>query len=138
MSASASAPGPSRAPELAPRALDEVMLATSPPPQGDQERVRVCRDVLSLLTTEELRSSLRREGLPVSGLKQDMVTRLAPSLEDIDGGGRNQRPTTRQLKYVLWLWRHQNLHGRVLMRWDILSRRDATSDFISQWKPQDA
>ena len=83
----------------------------------NQERPRVCRDVLSLLTTEELRSSLRKEGLPVSGLKQDMVTRLAPSLEDIGGGGRNQRPTTRQLKYVLWLWRHQNLHGRVLMRW---------------------
>ena len=49
--------------------------------------------MLSLLRTEELRSSLRKEGLPVSGLKQNMVTRLAPSLEDIDGGGRNQRPT---------------------------------------------
>ena len=45
MAPATAAPGPSQAPGLAPRALDEAMLATTPPPQGDPERARVRRGV---------------------------------------------------------------------------------------------
>ena len=126
-----------------PRRLDAAALAPTPHaaetvvagPSEDAERSRVCKDLLSLFHVEELRGALRKQGLQVSGLKQDLVARLTPCLETAQGDDRRLRPTTRQLKYVLWRWRHQNLHGRVLLKWDVLSRRDSTSEFIAEWKP---
>ncbi|CAE7236687.1 RE1, partial [Symbiodinium sp. KB8] len=44
------------------------------------ERIRVIKDVLNLMTVERLREALRFVGLPVSGIKQDVVDRLAPQL----------------------------------------------------------
>ena len=128
------------------RAHDEAEAATRPrapptttvipnPDTGDVERPRVCRDVLQLFITEELKNALRFEGLPVSGVKQDLVARLCPALVVDRGQDGRDRPTTRQLKYVLWLWRTQKLSGRVHLRWDVVGDKTACSCFIEQWKP---
>ena len=123
----------------------EGPAATTAAPQAPQqetfpaldvgERARVARDVLMLFTTEELKDALRKEGLQVSGLKQDLVRRLQPLLEAARSQEGDERPTTPQIKCVLWLWRHQHLHGRVHLRWDIIGKKSMISAFIEQWKP---
>ena len=102
-----------------------------PPPS---DRRRVTRDMLSLLQVNELQKALRLQGLMVSGVKEDLVSRLSevflPSAIEIP----SYLPTERQMRYVLWIWRHHNLKGRVLLRWEDVSSRRSTSAWIETWK----
>ena len=67
-------------------------------------------DTLNLLTVSNLKIGLENEGLALSGLKEDIVRRLSGVLGDEPPP--DHRPTTRQLKFVLYIWRHQRLSGR--------------------------
>ncbi|CAE7296882.1 RE1 [Symbiodinium sp. KB8] len=100
-------------------------------PAGDvptNERVRVVKDTLSLLTVEKLREALRFVGLPVTGIKTDLVDRLHPQLGVDEPGANSSQPTTKQLKYVLYLWRKRDLQGRISLSWqDIATRREISS-----------
>ena len=98
------------------------------------DRPRVVRDTLSLLTVEALQQALRRTGHPVTGLKQDLTARLSPELDLRQPGPGSMQPSTKQLKYVLWLWREKDLSGRVALRWEDISTRSAISSWIAAHK----
>eukprot|EP00439_Symbiodinium_sp_Y106_P007460 s15125_g1.t1 len=83
-------------------------------------------DTLSLMTVEALQQALRRTGHPVTGLKQDLVARLSPELDLREPGPGSMQPSTKQLKYVLWLWRERDLTGRVALKWEDVSTRTAS------------
>ena len=101
---------------------------------ADGERIRVCMDTLMLLTTEALKDGLRSEGLQLSGLKEDQARRLARRLEETRDDDGRDRPSTRQLKYVLWLWRERKLSGRCRLTWTTLKSKASTSEWIAVWK----
>eukprot|EP00439_Symbiodinium_sp_Y106_P029899 s1511_g3.t1 len=67
--------------------------------------------MLDLLTVEELKVGLRYEMLAVSGLKRDLVARLAMRLATEDRSDHRVLPTIKQMKYVLYLWRARDLSG---------------------------
>ncbi|CAE7439048.1 RE1 [Symbiodinium microadriaticum] len=100
------------------------------------ERIRVIKDVLNLMTVERLREALRFVGLPVSGIKQDVVDRLAPQLGYNEPGAGSTQPTTKQLKYVLYLWRRRDLQGRVVLTWPDIANRQEISSWIHRHKEQ--
>ena len=106
----------------------------SPRREGQFEDDRVCQDVLQLLTVEHLREGLRHEGLMTSGVKQDLTRRLADCLTTCVG--ISPGPTLRQLKFVLWIWRHGNVSGRYQLRWADINKRTRISAFIHAWKDQ--
>ena len=100
------------------------------------DRMRLCRDVLSLMTCEALKAGLRVEGLTVSGLKGDQVSRLALKLvpvENFQVPGRSL-PSDRQLRYILWLWRHRHLQGRCALTWSDVCTKESASRWIHIWK----
>ncbi|CAE7467666.1 RE2, partial [Symbiodinium natans] len=101
---------------------------------GVDDRVRVVRDTLSLLTVEELKSGLRVEGLQVTGLKQDLMERL---LHKFDGGDESlsDRPSTKQLRYVLYIHRHR---AQCRIQYENLRTREETSKWIANWKEDDS
>ena len=99
---------------------------------GQFEDERLSRDVLMLLTVEQLKEGLRQEGLAVSGIKADMVRRLSDNL--VTKMMTRQGPTQRQLRYVLWLWRHGNVSGRYQLKWEDVNDRVRVSSFIHAWK----
>ena len=99
-----------------------------------QERERVIKDTLSLMTTEALKEALRCVALPVSGLKADQVMRLVPVLGVNEPRAGSSQPSTRQLKYVLWLWRNKSLSGRVSLGWHDVATRSEISRWIQRWK----
>ena len=110
---------------------------TPPIPQnqdeGFLERGRVVHDVLTLMTTQHLREGLVQEGLPVTGLKEDLINRLTPRLGTTDHFPATL-PTTRQLRYLLYIWRHRGLSGRTQIRWATVSSRTMISAWIANWK----
>ncbi|CAE7478405.1 RE1, partial [Symbiodinium necroappetens] len=106
-----------------PRSLDEGLL----------ERGRVVHDVLALMTTQHLREALVHEGLPVTGLKEDLINRLTPKLGTADYFPATL-PSTRQLRYLLYIWRHRGLSGRTQIRWATVSSRTSISAWIANWK----
>ena len=97
-----------------------------------QERSRVVKDVLKLLTCEELRAALRGQGFVTSGPKEDLIERL--SVVFFPSHGRVDLPTLRQLKYVLWLWREKNLRHRCLLRWTDIFTKTSVSQWLFKWK----
>ena len=110
------------------------VLGRVPDMAVEGERFRVCTDVLMLLTVEALKDGLRHQGLQLSGLKEDQAKRLAQQLgRPADADGR-ERPTTRQLKYILWLWRDRKLHGRCRLTWEDLKEKTQASNWIAVWK----
>ncbi|CAE7759843.1 RE1 [Symbiodinium necroappetens] len=98
--------------------------------QSDRERV--VQDTLGLMTVQHLRDGLAAEGLPVSGVKCDLVRRLGGQLGDEPPPVH--LPTTRQLRYVLWIWRHLQLAGRTQILWINLATRTAASEWLARWK----
>ena len=44
------------------------------------------------------------------------------------------RPTTRQLRYILYVWRHERLAGRTELTWEVVASRAMTSQWIHRWK----
>ena len=94
------------------------------PDEGLLERGRVVHDVLMLMTTQHLREAPVQEGLPVTGLKDDLVCRLSPRLGTADHFPATL-PTTRQLR---------GLSGRTQIRWATVSSRTTISAWIATWK----
>ena len=99
---------------------------------GQFERERVAADVLNLLTVKNLKIGLEAEGRALTGIKTDLVRRLAILLGDEPPP--EGRPTTRQLRYVLYIWRHQRLAGRTEITWDMVSSKSMVSQWIARWK----
>eukprot|EP00439_Symbiodinium_sp_Y106_P043939 s6959_g5.t1 len=119
-----------RTPSPTPVRFEETPLGST----SDQERMRVIHDMLDLMTVERLREALRYLGMPVSGIKQDLIQRLSPQLGHVEPGVGSDQPTVRQMKFVLYLWRKKDLQGRVMLTWaDIATRRDISA-WISRYK----
>ena len=95
--------------------------------ETQEERERVAFDTLQLMFSEDLRTGLRLEGLPVSGLKEDLARRLSVALVASD-------VTNKQLRYVLFLWRSKSLSGRCKLRWEDLNTKQRVSRWIATWK----
>ncbi|CAE7478551.1 RE1, partial [Symbiodinium necroappetens] len=98
------------------------------PNEWQFDRERVVQDALGLLTVQHLRDGLASEGLPVSGVKSDLTRRLGGQLGDEPPPAH--LPTTRQLRYVLWTWRHFQLAGRTQILWVNLATRTAVSEWL--------
>ena len=98
------------------------------------QAARVAYDMLMLFRVEELKAGLREEGLHLTGLKEDLSRRLASRLVGPLDREPTTLPTVRQMKYVLWLWRHRNLAGRCLLTWADVSRKDRLSAWLHTWK----
>ena len=113
----------------------EVRPPTPPSPDrgGQFERERVVKDTLGLMTVQNLKDGLTAEGLPTSGIKCDLVRRLGARLGDEPPP--SHLPTTRQLRYVLYTWRHKHLAGRTQLMWIHLATRTATSEWLARWNP---
>ena len=97
-----------------------------------QEGARVVRDVLTLLTCEELRAGLRGQGYLTTGVKSDLIERFSTLLSPVSG--RNELPTARQLKFLLWLWRQKSLRYKCTLRWTDIFTKTAISQWLYQWK----
>ena len=105
-------------------------------PDNRSDRVRLCKDVLSLMTCDSLKTGLRTEGLTVSGLKGDLVARLAVRLipdQNFVVLGRSL-PSDRQLRFLLWLWRHRHLQGRCQLEWSDIFTKESISRWLHRWK----
>ena len=98
----------------------------------EQERLRVCKDVLMLMTCDSLRSGLRDEGMTTTGLKDVLARRLADRLNVPRGAA--VAPSTRQLKFVLWLFKNKPLHCRCNLRWLDISTKHAVAAWLARWK----
>ena len=57
---------------------------------------------------------------------------IIPFLDQCGIDDPRPRPSTRQLKYVLWLWRNKSLQGTVLVRWEVISCKASISLFIDE------
>ena len=100
------------------------------------DRERLCKDVLTLLHCDALRTGLRQEGMTVSGLKPELVARLALKLmpdPNFMVPGR-ALPTEKQLRYVLWIWRHGWLQTKCQLQWRDVANRENISNWIRLWK----
>ena len=100
--------------------------------EDPQERSRVVSDVLKLLTCDELRAALRSQGLLSSGLKEDLISRLAVVFSPMSE--RADLPTVRQLKFILWLWREKSLRQKCLLRWTDIFTKTSISQWLHRWK----
>ena len=136
----------STTPTMRRRSLEQVRMRSSPGnasntssatnvlDEDSDERGRVARDMLELLTVEELKVGLRYEMLAVSGLKRDLVARLAMRLATEDRSNHRVLPTIKQMKYVLYLWRARDLSGRARITWANVNNRSRISMWIDSWK----
>ena len=109
------------------------MISGSPGDQGHslEEVMRVLTDTSMLMRVEELREALRLNNQPTSGLKEDLARRLSLTMSATMSTSTS--PTMRQLRYILYLWRHKDLQGRVLLGWQNISSRAAISATIHAW-----
>ena len=113
-----------------------VASSTDDDPHNFSDRARLCKDVLTLMSCDSLKKGLRTEGLTVSGLKGDLVARLAVRLipdPNFTVFGR-PLPSDRQLRFLLWLWRHRHLQGRCQLEWSDIFTREGISRWLHQWK----
>ena len=100
------------------------------------DRGRLCKDVLTLMTCEALKSGLRAEGLTVSGLKPELVARLAMRITPDPSFAVPGRtlPTEKQLRYLLWIWRHGRLQTKCQLQWCDVFNRENLANWIRLWK----
>ena len=104
--------------------------------QGDapmiDEYQRLCFDTVMLMRCEEIKEGLRFHGLRTTGLKDDIAGRLASAM--YLQRESSQSPTSRQLRYLLWLWRTKDLCGKVLLNYTSLQSKTEASRTIHAWK----
>ena len=98
-------------------------------PEDSLERERVAQDTVMLMTVDEIKAGLRQEG---SGLKEELAARLSVKLLNEEAG--RQQPTTRQLKYVLWLWRRHSLGFKYHLKWRDINEKGRISAWLATWK----
>ena len=65
--------------------------------------------------------------MPVSGVKGDLTERLVHKLVALD-------VTSKQLRYVLYLWRLKSLNFKCKLRWEDINSKCRISMWISAWK----
>ncbi|CAE7329845.1 TY5A [Symbiodinium sp. CCMP2592] len=99
---------------------------------GQFETERLSTDVLQLFTVESLKEGLRHEGMAVSGLKVDLARRLSSKL--VTRMSTRYGPTQRQLRYILWLWRHSGISARYVLKWEDINDKVRISNLIHEWK----
>ena len=99
-----------------------------------RERLRVARDLLMLMTVEHLRQALRIQGQPTSGVKGDLAERLKNYFGAEEPPAGSMLPSTRQLRYVLYIWRHRNISGRHHLLWSEVCTRAEISKWIETWR----
>ena len=118
---------------ITPPRVRSTMISGSPGDQGHslEEVMRVLTDTSMLMRVEELREALRLNNQPTSGLKEDLARRLSLTMSATMSTSTS--PTMRQLRYILYLWRHKDLQGRVLLGWQNISSRAAISATIHAW-----
>ena len=97
------------------------------------DREQLCRDTLFLLSVEALKVGLRQEGMTLSGLKPELVARLVIPDPNFVVQGR-EPPTDRQLKYVLWLWKHGGLRTKCNLQYADIVSKESISRWIHAWK----
>ena len=105
---------------------------TSQGEEPEDEIQRVSRDLLMLMSCEGLREGLRLEGCHVSGIKEDLASRLGRILAQ--KVIRHRSPTVKQLRFLLYLWRHRDLSGKVILTWANLADKQSTSRTIAHWQ----
>ena len=100
------------------------------------DRGRLAKDMVMLMTVENIKQGLRSEGLSLSGLKPELAARLAVRLVPQAGFEVFGRvlPTDNQMRYVLWLWQHRRLQMRCNLVWQDLATRETISRWIHRWK----
>ena len=100
------------------------------------DRERLCKDVLSLLHCDALKLGLRQEGLTLSGLKPELFARLAMRMvpEPRFGVPGRNLPTDKQLRYILYLWRHKGLRTRCVLQWGDVYSTETASNWNRLWK----
>ena len=108
---------------------------SSPGPSEGREDTadvfQVCCDTAMMMRCEELRESLRLNHLPTKGRKEELASRLASLMTDTSSP---TSPTVKQYKYLLYLWRHNDLSGKVLLTWHNIRTREEASRTIRSWK----
>ena len=131
---------PSRVVEPRPSPGAQSVASTTPSVDDDllrsHDRERLCKDVIQLMSCENIKQGLRQENLSLSGLKPEITARLALRLAPQEGfeiPGRTL-PTDNQLRYVLWIWKHRKLQMRCTLVWQNLSTRESISRWIHMWK----
>ena len=97
-----------------------------------EEINRVCIDVCGLMTVECLKEGLRTEGCQVTGVKDDLKRRLGNRLGQLLMGPSG--PTTRQMRYILWLYRHRDLEWKHTLRYCEIVDRVRVSALIHTLK----
>ena len=116
--------------------VDELSrsFTTSEPSYDDwDERPRVCFDLVMLMVVEDIRAGLREEGLPTTGSKKEMAERLSANL--VEGAFPSRSlPSTRQYKYVLYLWNQRGLKHRVRLKWENVNTKHKISQWLAFWK----
>ena len=116
--------------------VDEPLMSSTPSesiPEDWDERPRVCLDLVMLMVVEDIRAGLREEGLPVTGSKKDMAERLSANL--VEGAFPSRAlPSTRQYKYVLYLWNQRGLKHRTRLKWENVNTRHKISQWLAFWK----
>ena len=108
------------------------MSSQSEDHESGEETNRVCADVCGLMTVECLKEGLRTEGLPVSGVKEDLKRRLGVRLGQVLSGPSG--PTIKQMRYILWLYRHHDLEWKHTLRYCEIVDRVRVSALIHRLK----
>ena len=121
-----------RTPSPSPRQPAVAVTPSWSPQENRGEPVsemrRVCADSCSLMTCEALKEGLRTEGLPVSGVKDDLARRLGDRLTQLVS--LPSGPTCRQLRYVLWLYRARDLGWKHSLKYYEINDRTRVSALI--------
>ena len=96
------------------------------------ELLRVCVDVCSLMTCENIKEGLRTEGLRLSGVKDEISQRLGERLAQV--AMLPNGPTIRQLKYILWIWRHRDMAWKHTLHYCEIVDKERISSLIHHTK----
>ena len=126
-------PRNSREGELRERASPATSLSGWSESDALGDRYQVCVDTIMLMVVEEIKNGLREEGLALAGAKETLARRLADILYDKQFPNR-EITTTRQLKYILYLWRTRELAYKTRLKWTDINARHRASKWIGYWR----
>ena len=100
-------------------------------PESQDDVTRVAHDLCMLMTVEALKEGLRTEGLAISGLKDAQAWRLGYRLSELSASSRG--PTSKQMKFILWLWRVKDMQNRHQLRYFEINDKSRISALIQEW-----
>ena len=121
-----------RARTPSPRRESPAPMSSPSIPETGEDICRVAHDLCHLMTVESLKEGLRTEGLQVTGVKDSQAWRLGYRMAELSSQGVG--PTTKQMKYVLWLYRVKDMKGRHILRYHEINDKGRISALIQAWK----